>query len=64
MINTNDIGTRFLDTRFNRVVTLRAVNTMNGVLMGCVFDPTTPATIPGLNHYWVRATSLSPVEGN
>lgn len=64
MINTNDIGSRFLDTRFNRVVTLRAVETMNGVLMGCVFDPIDAGLIAGLNHYWVRATSLSPVEGN
>lgn len=66
MIDAKDIGSRFFDTRFNKVVTLRAVDTMNGILMGCVFDPTTPnpAKIAGIDHYWVRATSLSPMEAN
>jgi len=66
MITTNDIGSRLLDRSFNRTVTLITIDTWNGVEMACVFDPMmpNPANIPGLSNYWVRVSSLTPVEGN
>lgn len=66
MITTNDIGKQFLDTGFQKPVTLVALDTFNGVPMACVSNPNmpNPSGIPGLCNYWVHLASLTPVEGN
>ena len=63
MINTNDIGKQFLDTGFQKPVTLIALDTWNGVQMAAVFNPEVlnPSNIPGLEEYWVRVSSLAPL---
>ena len=65
MINTNDIAKQFLATGSGRVVTLRAFDTVGGVLMANVFDAAmpNPARIPGLQYYWLNADTLTPVQG-
>ena len=66
MITNNDIGKQFMDTGCQKPVTLRALDTWNGVQMACVYNAAVvnPSNIPGLENYWVRVSSLSPMENN
>jgi len=65
MMNTNDIGKQFfIGADASRIVTLRAYDTRDGVLMANVFDPATrnPSNIPGLDCYWMNADNLTPLQ--
>lgn len=66
MITTNDIGKQFMDTGFQKPVTLLALDTWNGVQMACVYNAAVVnlSNIPGLENYWIRVSSLSPVENS
>ena len=66
MITTNDIGKRFTDRIFGHAVTLRALDTWDGVPMANVFDARreNPSHIPGLGNYWIEVANLVPQESN
>jgi hypothetical protein len=65
MITTNDIGKQFTDRIFGNAVTLRALDTWEGVPMANVFDArmANPSRIPGLGNYWIEVSNLVPQEG-
>ena len=64
MNKTNDIGKQFfIGADASRIITLRAYDTRDGVLMANVCDPATPnpSNIPGLDCYWLKADNLTPL---
>lgn len=56
-----ELGKQYLDTQLGDLVTLVALDVWKGVQMAAVQNDNipNPCNIPGLNHYWMKASLLS-----